>query len=206
MGGWWVVGEVGGARRGWGEEGSFGAGIVWVGWVAGVSSQWELWGLHGDSVGTPRGLRGDSEGTPRGLRVVFVGTPWGLRGPPWDSAGTPRRPLGDSVACSLLQNHAFYNAAQVSLGDSAPAGRARTESPKRTSCLFLKLKSVKKICVGRIAGIAAPLRLLPFSRILQPHLFLLVNSPTRRGAWRATCGCLNMFLWRSGGLGMIRTV
>ena len=181
-------------RGGDGERrGSFGAGIVWVGWVAGVSSQWELWGLHGDSVGTPRGLRGDSAGTPRGLRVVFVGTPWGLRGPPWDSAGTPRRPPGDSVACSLLQSHAFYNAAQVSLGDSAPAGRARTESPKRTSCLFLKLKSVKQTCGWE--GLPASQHrcgCCPFSRILQPRLFLLVNSLTRRSAWRAACGCLNM--------------
>ena len=46
----------------------------------------------------------------------------------------------------------------------------------------------------------------PVSRILQPHLFLLVNSLTRRGAWRATCGCLNISLWYSGRLGMLRVV
>ena len=62
---------------------------VWVGWVAGVGSQREFWGLRADSAGTPRGLRRDSAGIPWGLRVVFAGTPWGLRGTPGDSAGTP---------------------------------------------------------------------------------------------------------------------
>ena len=62
---------------------------VWVGWVAGVGSQREFWGLRADTAGTPWGLRRDSAGIPWGLRVVFAGTPWGLRGTPGDSAGTP---------------------------------------------------------------------------------------------------------------------
>ena len=98
------------------------------------------WALSGVSGGSPWGLRGVSVGSPRGLRVAFVGSPWGLRGSPGVSVGSPRRPLGVSATPLPLQNHMFYEVSQGSPGVSTLAGRAHTESQKRTSCLFLKLK------------------------------------------------------------------
>ena len=167
-----------------------------MGWVEGGVCLGSPWGLRGDSVGTPRGLRRDSMGTPCGFCGDSVGTPWasgGLRG---DSATTPgglRGVLTFAKPC-ILQCGAV-------VPGGLRAGRACAHGvPLADELPLFKIKkSETDLCVGgicrqRSTTVAAG----PLSRILQPPLFLLVSSLTRRGVRRAACGCLNMFLWLSG--------
>ena len=133
--------------------------------------------LSAGTLGTPRGLRGDSAGTPRGLRGDSVGTPCGFCG---DSVGTPWASVGlrgDSAATpgGLRGVLTFAKPCILQCGAGVPgglrAGRARAHGvPKADELPLFKIKKCETdLCVGGIAGVAAPL--LP--------LFLECYSSTR---------------------------
>ena len=101
---------------------------VWVGWVAGVGSQREFWGLRADSAG----LRGDSAGTPRGFHGDSVWFSWGLRGDSLGLRGTPRGlrddPRGTPQNAHFWKAMHFYSVAHLSRGTPRRQG-ARARSP-----------------------------------------------------------------------------
>ena len=184
-----VVGEVGGERKGCGEEGEL-WGRDCVGGMGGwrelsVGTLGSPWGLRGDSAGTPRGLRGDSAGTPCGFCGDSVGTPWasvGLRG---DSAATP---WGLRGVLTLAKPCILQCGAGVPGG--LRAGRARAHGvPKADELPLFKIKKCKKRlvcgmdCRHRSTVVAAAL-------VLDFYSPICFCSPTRplaeaRGAPRA---------------------